>query len=724
MKQIYPKLETETISVNKRNKLKLILNDLIGSDNQMKTINAENNYDNKSLKYNRTTIATSCSKNKVKKLYKDKFLNTIQDYAVYSQVEPLDDYNQNNEDLILKYNYSNPTGRKKFSYKPYMTRTKAEFFNKTKENIQTMLNKSRFHFRNLEKNEKLKPYESYIKINSKDFKGPVDSLGLILANKTIHDQILDNYKDREISHFGQSINKICHIKEMINLSKYVKVTSIMPRTFEKEFLQQENKNQDINNNNNDQNNENEQNTKNNKTLKTTIINHPTLLSIDFIKGWVYFPTGFYQNFKTCPESREQFTFNYDPVTNNIFLFSGNSCYIGSQQLWKYSLTNLQWIPIKPTTFSMDARSGHTAIIYKTKLIIFGGRYLHNTMFCDLDYYNIDNNTWTMGQVNTNYFLKLRRNHISCLIGNQMFIHGGIDDQGEYLDDSYLLSLNGNFRWTKATIMAYGPPPKLGYHSCCLVAPKEILKNPKFSVYKFPDISLTDDLNTQIKEKGLYVFGGKKSELKDPSNKLWLLKIGRKPLEWIDIRTRGKPPCPRYLCSMNYYEEGNFIIIHGGKTKTLRNENILKDTYLFELYRWEWIRVNYGFFEPKIKPRFSHSGIIYQGKLIIFGGVNEQGFSGSNFFLIKLTPEDFNGHTSPKKRASILKNPVTLVSENKFKTIEHEVNIQKKLENIKQEENNNNNVKRKSISKTINRSKPLLPNISKKITKDKNKVDSK
>ena len=165
MKQIYPKLETETISVNKRNKLKLILNDLIGSDNQMKTINTENNYDNKSLKYNRTTIATSCSKNKVKKLYKDKFLNTIQDYAVYSQVEPLDDYNQNNEDLILKYNYSNPTGRKKFSYKPYMTRTKAEFFNKTKENIQTMLNKSRFHFRNLEKNEKLKPYESYIKIN-------------------------------------------------------------------------------------------------------------------------------------------------------------------------------------------------------------------------------------------------------------------------------------------------------------------------------------------------------------------------------------------------------------------------------------------------------------------------------------------------------------------------------------------------------------------------------
>ena len=720
MKQTFPKIGSETLSLTKKNKVKSLINELMGSAKQIKptnrnenTISNNNNY----LKYNRTMISTSYSKNKSKKKNKDKFLTSVQDYVIDSKIEPLDEYNQNNEDLFLRYTYSNPFGKNKFPYKSYMTRTKVDFYNKAKENIETMYNKTRLHFHNEEKNEKLK---TFIKINDKDFKGPVDSLGLILTNKTIHDKILDNYKDREISHFGQSINKICHIKEMINLSKFCKITSIMPKTFEKEFLEQETKNINIIYNTN-QNTENEQ-IKNIKLLKNPIINH-TLSNIDFIKGWVYLASGYHQCSKTCPESREQFSFNYDSITNNIFLFSGNSSYIGSQQLWKFNLFNFQWTSIKPNGYNIDARSGHTAIIYKSKLIIFGGRYLHNTLMADLDYYNIDNNTSTIGQVNTNFFLKLRRNHISCLIGNQMFIHGGIDEEGEYLDDSYLLNLNGQFRWIKASIMLYEPPPKLGYHSCCLVVPKNIIKSAKFNIYKFPDISFQDDLSTRIREKGVYVFGGKKSELKDPSNKLWLLKIGKKPLEWIDIKTKGKPPCPRYLCSMNYYEEGNFIIIHGGKTKSLRSENILKDTFLFELYRWEWIRVNYGDFEQLVKPRFSHSGIIYQGKLIIFGGVNEQGFSGSNFFLINLTPEIYNGKSPNKKRASILKSQVTLVNENKLKN-ENEGNEIKKVGNVKHNVNNNDNGKKKSVSKKKNKNKDSLPNISKKNSVEKDKTANK
>ena len=91
--------------------------------------------------------------------------------------------------------------------------------------------------------------------------------------------------------------------------------------------------------------------------------------------------------------------------------------------------------------------------------------------------------------------------------------------------------------------------------------------------------------------------------------------------------------------MNFYEQGNYLIIHGGKTKSLKSEQILKDTYLFELLRFEWIRVLHGCFDSIVKPRFSHASVIYNKRLIIFGGVNEQGFSGSNFFMIKLLPEN-------------------------------------------------------------------------------------
>ena len=326
---------------------------------------------------------------------------------------------------------------------------------------------------------------------------------------------------------------------------------------------------------------------------------------------------------------------------SLFLFSGNSSHIDSPLLWKFNLSTFIWEQVKPASNVIEKRCGHTGVIYKSKLIIFGGRFLHNTALGDVDIYNIEHNYWEMNNYNTIIFLKLRRNHVACLVGQQMFVHGGIDEYGEYLDDSFLLSLGNNYKWEKAKINKFGKCsrfPKLAFHSCCLVVPSEIQKHPRFSIYKFPEISVVGAMNSKIREKGIYIFGGKKSELKDPCNKMWVLKIGKKNLEWMEIISKGKPPCPRYLFSMNFYEQGNYIIIHGGKTKSLKSEQILKDTYLFELLRFEWIRVLHGFFDSIVKPRFSHAAVIYNKRLIIFGGVNEQGFSGSNFFMIKLQPE--------------------------------------------------------------------------------------
>ena len=40
---------------------------------------------------------------------------------------------------------------------------------------------------------------------SPEFKNPIDSLGLILKNKTIHDKVLDNYQNREMKTFGNNM---------------------------------------------------------------------------------------------------------------------------------------------------------------------------------------------------------------------------------------------------------------------------------------------------------------------------------------------------------------------------------------------------------------------------------------------------------------------------------------------------------------------------------------
>ena len=185
--------------------------------------------------------------------------------------------------------------------------------------------------------------------------------------------------------------------------------------------------------------------------------------------------------------------------------------------------------------------------------------------------------------------------------------------------------------------------------------------------------------------------------------MWVLKIGKKNLEWMEIISKGKPPCPRYLFSMNFYEKGNYLIIHGGKTKSLKNEQILKDTYLFELLRFEWIRVVHGCFDNIVKPRFSHSAVIYNKRLIILGGVNEQGFSGSNFFMIKLQPEVnqdiFFKEVKKENRRNML--PMRTIRENKELNGK---NNNSKKEDDKEENNNksfNKSKKKKLILKSEN-----------------------
>lgn len=95
-----------------------------------------------------------------------------------------------------------------------------------------------------------------------------------------------------------------------------------------------------------------------------------------------------------------------------------------------------------------------------------------------------------------------------------------------------------------------------------------------------------------------------------TNDVWILKIGKKPCEWIKPEINGNPPSARYLHTMNFYEEGNFLIIYGG-----RNDNIessaLNDIFLLELQKLEWIKVIvYSDSFIEVKSRCGHSSIVY------------------------------------------------------------------------------------------------------------------
>ena len=118
-------------------------------------------------------------------------------------------------------------------------------------------------------------------------------------------------------------------------------------------------------------------------------------------------------------------------------------------------------------------------------------------------------------------------------------------------------------------------------------------------------------------------------------------MGKKPCQWKKIENiKGKRPSERYFHSMNYYEPGNFLIIHGGRNDSKSESFALDDTYIFDLDLYQWLKVNLVSNIPNFKviARCAHDSVIYSDNLIIFGGMNNQNYIGSSLFIISLNPE--------------------------------------------------------------------------------------
>lgn len=333
--------------------------------------------------------------------------------------------------------------------------------------------------------------------------------------------------------------------------------------------------------------------------------------------------------------------------------------------------------------------------YDKRLYIFGGKSQQDlySYLADVEIFDLDFNKLSAPVLYTKSIVKLRKSHIAVVVGNHILIHGGLSEENEYLSDSCILGLSP-IKWHNCNVsklneaaevkdtLLLSPetssipchPPVLAYHSACLVMQSEVRKHPKLNLYKYPDIAYSRKLQSRIKERGIYVFGGKTTDYiynKD----LYILKIGKKPLEWKKLNCCGKPPSQRSLCSMNYFEEGNILVIHGGRYDNLNinntgdsmflnminyqqgsNEYALSDLWVLDLLKLEWIKIQVTFddLSTKLYPRCGHKSIIYDRRLYIFGGMNSSGYLGSHVLVIELIN---------KKRKNVNRKAQTLLLPN-------------------------------------------------------------
>ena len=481
--------------------------------------------------------------------------------------------------------------------------------------------------KNVRKNMSLKN-RLRININDINYKNPSQSLNVINDNKSVFNEISKDVLVRQRNLYEKTVESLEGNLRKFNIKMpKIKVSNLNPKIGEEIAM--------INLVNNNEENKN-------GNMFPVI---PT--SGKELKLFSYFR---YPN-KNFPEGRLHFSLCIKET--KIIISGGLSSTMKKMQLWSLNIENLEWNKI-PTLNTTNCRYGHSSIYYQNKLYYFGGKIKENNrdVLAGLEIYDFTEKSFSVPQDIIDP--KLRRNHIACLIGGQILFHGGVDSDNEILNDILILNLNP-LKWMNPIINNFLPMPKVYGHASCLVIPTNILIHYKFNIYRYPDEERSNNdknNNNKLKERGLYIFGGKTKDEGGLSNDLWVLILGQKPIYWNRVKTHGTPPCPRYYHTMDYFEKSNILIVHGGRNDNISSNSALDDTFVLDLTNFGWVRIELysNISDFKVFSRYGHKSSIISNKLIILGGANNNNYIGSSLFIINL---DFYYNINNKSEEQLL-----------------------------------------------------------------------
>jgi len=222
------------------------------------------------------------------------------------------------------------------------------------------------------------------------------------------------------------------------------------------------------------------------------------------------------------------------------------------------------------------------------------------------------------------YLPARKYHSAVMVGFHMFVYGGMNQWSHLLSDPAVLNMNKS-SWKSVDINGSGPG-KISFHTSTLV-------------YK-PDLSKTDSIyststtSSKAKFPGIYFFGGL-NENKTPTDSLHILRVGKRPLEWISPRVSGRGPSPRFLHTTAYNTSLNVLIIFGGRVDQLNTPvyTCFNDVFLLDTLNFIWLRVKVIGDVPL--GRSGHCAETIDRKMFVFGGVTNTSYCSGDIWTLEL-----------------------------------------------------------------------------------------
>ena len=498
-----------------------------------------------------------------------------------------------------------------------------------------------------------KEYNTKVNIENKDYPNPYQSLGIIKHNYHIYNEMSKDFLFRQTGLFNEQIKTVKKHHNLI-FAKMPNIHISEPNSNKENFdipvvdmIEEKDK---------------EKKEKDEELL-------PLIPHMGNLRLFAYYR---YPN-RNFPEGKEQFSIFLREKDKQIIICGGLSAFMRGMSIWSLDLEKLEWKKISQDS-QTNNRFGHTSVIYQNKIYLFGGRTKYGNSFVSpgLEIFSLNDKCYINHDPEGGIIPEPRKNHIAELVGNQMLIHGGIRENNQVLGDCCYLNLSLNqLKWGVCPIIRSTQSPRLYGHTSALILPKEYYASNKLSIFNYPEVEFA---NSRIKEKGIYIFGGKTKEDGGLSNKMWILMIGSKKLKWYSPDIKGKPPSPRYFHSMSYYDKGNILIIHGGRNDAVSENAALNDTFVFDLENFEWMEVNLYFQLSRFKVlnRCAHQSIVFSNKLIILGGMNNNNYIGSVLFIVNLDFNFAHNNQSEKTLMKELENRDDLESKKRLNKIKSDL----------------------------------------------------
>ena len=158
--------------------------------------------------------------------------------------------------------------------------------------------------------------------------------------------------------------------------------------------------------------------------------------------------------------------------NGLVVFGGvGATGVALDDLHALDYATLTWEALAPSGVRPQARKGHAAcLVLNSILAVFGGSNPDVPVFFgDLHLYDIARNTW-LQPAPTSSSLRPggRDGHTMALLGETVYVFGGVNAQGEKLSDLWSFNVyaavSGHLRWAQPVTMSVAPTPRWGHVS--------------------------------------------------------------------------------------------------------------------------------------------------------------------------------------------------------------------------------------------------------------------